>query len=239
MTSSSVPSHIMSLPDASPVWPDPQTEECDSTALATAILAGDVEQVRSLVRMGIGLTQSHHWVLYEACLQGAHMVDILLTSQRVNFSTFIPNATGDPLLFFILRTPSSRFSTESKVATVAQLLDNGIDPCPLDRVGQTVLHAVAGVRPESGPLLSLLLRISARVHINSQNTFLDTPLAVTILSGHFEAAQILLEHGADVHVKMEWGESVVQFALRRNNLSQRTRQHRSLGQCRPGLNSVR
>ncbi|KAH8762063.1 hypothetical protein F5883DRAFT_646850 [Diaporthe sp. PMI_573] len=54
----------------------------DSIALAMAVLSGDIDHVRALVRIGVGMSGQHRWVLYHACLQGLDMVQELLACHQ-------------------------------------------------------------------------------------------------------------------------------------------------------------
>lgn len=67
----------------------------ESTLLVTAVLSGDVGQVQTLINVGVGISDHHHWVLYHACLQGLDMVQALLACSAINFNANLPDEGGD------------------------------------------------------------------------------------------------------------------------------------------------
>lgn len=101
---------------------------------------------------------------------------------------------------------------------MVQLLYYGVEPRRLDRLGDSLLYVVAGMGPESAFFMPVLLRTEAKLDINVQNTYLDTPLTIAVLSDDFEAAQLLLEHGANVNTKTEFGQDAIQIAVRRRRM---------------------
>jgi hypothetical protein len=191
-------------------------EEFESTSLVTAILAADTDRVRALVGIGVALSESHHWVLYQACLQGMDMLQAIVASRGVTLNEVVPDAHGDCLLHYILRTPSSRFSMD-KTSIVKVLLDHGADPFSRDRHGDTSLHILAGMNSEDHALLLLFLGSGGHSQLNRRNRYNDTPLIVAVLYDHHRAARALLEHGADPHARGERGMSAMEFALQSGN----------------------
>ena len=202
----------------------------DSYALASAILTGDVALVETLSRQQTQLARTDTWVLYEACLQGQAMLRALLLNLRLTFSITLPYCEGDTLLHFILRTPAARFC-DRKRDVVKLLLLNGANPLQCDRLGDTILHSLAGnvwLEPNSENtegyvLLNLLLhdtelegfRLACLQDIDTQNNYGNTPLVIATLYNHVEYVRLLLESGANVNVRGEFGKSALDFAVDR------------------------
>lgn len=179
-------------------------EQFESTSLVTAIIAGDADRVRALVGIGVALSESHHWVLYQACVQGVDMLQAVFASRGVTLNAVVPDAHSDCLLHYILRTPSSRFSND-KTSIVKVLLDHRADLFSRDRHGDTSLYILAGMKSEDHALLLLFLGSGSHSHLNRRNRYNDTPLIVAVLYDHHRAARALLEYGADPYARGEGG----------------------------------
>lgn len=197
---------------ASPNLLSDNADEFESTSLAMGILAGDTDRVRMLVAIGVTLSKSHHWVLYQACIQGVDMLQAVVAGRGVTLNAVVPDAHGDCLLHYILRTPSTKFSSD-KTSIVKVLLEHGAEPFAHDRHGDTPLHILAGMNSEDHALLLLFLQFSSHTHINNCNRYGDTALIVAVLYDHYHAAKALLEHGADPNARGEGGKSAMDFAL--------------------------
>lgn len=191
-----------------------QDLDYDSTALAMAILSGNEANVEDLVRLGATLSERHYWTLYQACLIGPDMIKALLVSPDITFNIRIPDDGGDSILHFVLRTPASRFGAD-KMQVVALLLEHGTDPFQVDHLGETALHILAGMPGEDETqLLRRMLASSCPLSaLNHQNHYGDTALFVAVICNHYNAANLLLNLGADPNIKGEDGVGAAQYAF--------------------------
>lgn len=182
-----------------------------------AILGGDTAQVESMVNLGARLSAEHHWILYQACLQGTDMLKAVLRNAPSNTDLDLsPN--GDSILHLALRTPARRFGTE-KVKVAELLFDNGADPFRQDRLGETALHILAAMpADEEIELLRTLLDGSGPIpYLNQQNMYGDTALIIAVTSYNIDAARLLLAVGADPNMKGEYGNTAYQYAYQQGN----------------------
>ncbi|KAL1850470.1 hypothetical protein Daus18300_012884 [Diaporthe australafricana] len=198
--------------DVGSIFPDH-----DSTVLAMAVLGGDAAQVESMVNFGAKVSAEHHWILYQACLQGRDMLRALLHKSRDNEEFHLP-PNGESVLHLALRTPARRFGTE-KADVVEFLVDKGADPFQQDKLGETALHILAAMpADEEIELLKALLDDSEPILcLNQQNTYGDTALVIAVTSYNIDAARALLEVGADPNVKGEYGNTAYQYAYQQGN----------------------
>ena len=83
----------------------------------------------------------------------------------------------------------------------------------VNKTGWTPLHyAASGVQPQQAALVALLLEHHAYIDAASPNG--TTPLMMAAQYGTREAAQLLLDEGADPTLKNQLGLSASEFALR-------------------------
>lgn len=205
----------MVSPNPLSLSPD-NADEYESTSLAMGILSGDTDRVRMLVNIGVTLSTTHHWVLYQACVEDVEMLQAVVAGRGVTLDAVVPGAHGDCLLHYILRTPSTRFSSD-KTSVVKVLLENGAEPFAHDRHGDTSLHILAGMNSEDHALFSLFLQPSIHTYINRRNRYGDTALIIAVIYDHYDAARALLEFGADPNARGEGGKTAMDFALQYGN----------------------
>lgn len=193
--------------------------EHESSALAMAILAGNLEEVQMLADIGVTLGEQHYWTLYQACLQGTGMIQALLANPRISLNVSISHNGGDSVFHFVLRTPSTRFYG-GKIRVVHTLLEHGANPFEQDGLGEHALHILANIpeQEETGILRALVSGNEPPASINNKNYYGDTPLIVAILCQNFEAVRILLEAGADSNMRGEFGISPMEHAMRQNQM---------------------
>src|SRR5258706_178671 len=80
-------------------------------------------------------------------------------------------------------------------ATVAGLLDRGVDPNTADKDGNTLL--MLATQAQSAPLVSLLL--SRKAAVDARNAHGDTALMMAALAGSVDLARTLIASGAAVN----------------------------------------
>ncbi|KAH8747079.1 hypothetical protein F5883DRAFT_387722, partial [Diaporthe sp. PMI_573] len=145
--------------------------------------------------------------IYLACLQGGDILQAHIASSDVDVNRPLPGEFGDTMFHKILRIPADQFQY-SKCEVIKLLLRNGADPLARDRLGDNLLHILAGSpEPESHELLSFILDEDAndfseissgcKECINQQNDFGDTPLIVAVLYNQRFCVELLLRSGAD------------------------------------------
>jgi cytohesin len=78
----------------------------------------------------------------------------------------------------------------------------------LKELGQNELHFYA----YCGTLAGINVFATVGVDVNKQDRYGMTPLHYAALNGKQEAAQCLLQHGADPRIKNSWGQSVSDIA---------------------------
>lgn len=89
---------------------------------------------------------------------------------------------------------------------VGQLIDAGAE---INQPGWTSLHYAAA--NGNTKVIGLLLEHSAYIDAQSPNK--TTPLMMAVRSGKISAVQILLDEGADIHVKNSLGLTAMDFAI--------------------------
>ncbi|KAK7739117.1 hypothetical protein SLS53_005753 [Cytospora paraplurivora] len=211
----------MTSPSSTDTWMSSGSSalEHEASVLAMAILTGNTTEVRSLINVGVTMSERHHWTLYQACLQGADMVGALLASPDINFNIDIPNDGGDPILHYVLRTPGSRFEG-GKTSVVRLLLEHGADPFKHDRFGETALHILASSTEEEDVCLlrELVSGSGLPPPLDHQSQYGDTALIVAVISRNIAAARVLLESGANPNVTGEHNSTAAQYAERQGCL---------------------
>lgn len=190
------------------------TMDHEATVLAMAILSGNVRQVEALLRHGATLLVRYYWTLYQACLHGADIVNVLMAFPGIDFHARID--VCDPLFHLVLRTPCSRFSN-SKTKVVKLLLRHGADPFITNRLGETALYIFATLSTEEDiQLLYALLRNNSGplYCINDRNLYGDTALIIAVICGNKEVAKGLLELRADPNCRGEHDATALDYAVR-------------------------
>ena len=94
---------------------------------------------------------------------------------------------------------------KSNVPAVRTLLKKG---ARVNQPGWTALHYAASVGNEE--IVALLLAKKAVVDALAPNK--TTPLMMAARSGHIYTVKLLLDHGADVRLRNEWGMNAIDFA---------------------------
>lgn len=106
------------------------------------------------------------------------------------------------------------------MGTIKTLLRIGADPLTCDRLGDTILHFLAGsIDNGSCELLAFILKNKdeCRKSINERNCYGNTPLIVAVLYHQRHCANTLLQYGANRHLRGEYGMTALKFAeLMRN-----------------------
>lgn len=210
-------SSILTSPPVSPMsFCSASSVDHESSILAMAILAGNIDEVASLINVGVTLSERYNWTLYHACLQGVDMIRTLLGS---SCTLNVPD-DGHSILHYVLRTPSTRTRFPGgKAGVVHALMENGADPFEQDRLGETALHILAGMLEdiEMDLLRALLLGGDPRPWIECRNHYGDTALITAVICQNYEAARMLLQAGADPNAKGDFGGTAVQCATHRGD----------------------
>ena len=105
------------------------------------------------------------------------------------------------------RTPLMVAAMAQNAETFMYLLENGVDVNAKLPDGTTALHLAAHQLPE---VVDALIKKNADV--NARTTKNETPLMIAVANGHKEAAQSLLDAGADADVQLEDGRVALHFA---------------------------
>lgn len=166
------------------------------------------------------------WVLYDICLDNLDMLPILLPNYGDAFNQTLPY-DRDSIFHLVLRTPANRFRNDKK-HVVKTLLLGGADPLISDRLGDTILHFLAGsYEEESHNLLHFLLegegiesediRSACRQRLYQQNYYGNTALIVAVLYNQLSCAKLLLRYGADDSIRGEYEMTALEFAEWRHN----------------------
>ena len=89
------------------------------------------------------------------------------------------------------------------------LLEHGADATAVDNKGKTPLHMLSESRTndEGNVLNHALLLLKLGVEVNRRDKDNETPLNLATLWDHFKLADLLLDHGADVFVENNQGDT--------------------------------
>ncbi|KAH6881113.1 ankyrin repeat-containing domain protein [Thelonectria olida] len=202
---------------------------------AYAIISGNRGQARALAAAGAYNHPADAWVIYEACLQGPAMIQALSVNPILDLSPRLPGQMGDTVFHLLLRTHPSRFP-HTKIATIMELLQAGVDPLQPDRFGNTALHILAGVPTDmqddafelmkllfgnqATPLvrLSCISSVNHRSGVDSINNSesSSTPLQIGVIHNHISCVKLLLDNGASPHVRGLFNKTPLYFAVIRD-----------------------
>lgn len=93
-------------------------------------------------------------------------------------------------------------------------LENGVDVNSSDDNGDTIMHMVS----DRGDLdmLSYLLTLE-KINVNAQNALGLTPLSVAIINSRDDAAELLMDHGADTNIPDIHGRTPIYFSVQAGN----------------------
>jgi len=155
--------------------------------------------------------------LVEILLAYTDMVDHPI--EATNTNTNAPNVSRTPLLLAV------KYEKDKK--TIQLLLEKGADPNRRDvDPGYAPLHYLAAYRPTNPltiaetdlkELVELLLQYKADVNISTLDSDSQTALHLAINYHHPSIADVLLNHGADVHAKDANGMMAIGLAARRGD----------------------
>lgn len=98
---------------------------------------------------------------------------------------------------------------------IKTLLCISADPLACDRLGDTILHFLAGsIDNDSRELLAFILENNeeCRNSIDEGNCYGNTPLVVAVLYNQRHCAQTILKYGANRHLKGECRMTALEFA---------------------------
>lgn len=185
-----------------------------SNPLAEAVFSGNVEQVQALINQGTEVGRENLWILHEACLQGINLFQALGPGSHAEINTRLPGEGGDNIFHRVLRCPPFLFK-DDKMETIKTLLRIGADPLACDRLGDTILHFLAGsINNGSCELLAFILKNKeeCRKSIDKRNYYGNTPLIIAVLYHRRHCAQTLLQYGANRHLRGEYGMTALEFA---------------------------
>ena len=178
-----------------------------------AVLTGNIHEVSALASKGIWIPPLDSWVIYEACLQGAQMVQAFCQNPLLDLDQQITGSAGDKTIHLLLRTAPQRFIHGKRNAIVA-FLQQSVSPIARDQQGYHALHILArSQHPDDGDIMKLFLcsdlgvpetvrascvaEINARHWPRSLKSKGDTPLTLAVLWDNIECVRLLLENGAD------------------------------------------
>jgi len=125
----------------------------------------------------------------------------------VNGEAFMDPKKNDALQAILARHPQLDIYEMAALGTAEQLeamlRDDPEAVTRPNNFGWTALHmsAFGGNVANS----ELLIRKGAQINVRAKSRFLNTPLQTALLTGQYETAKLLLEHGADVLVRQARG----------------------------------
>jgi ankyrin repeat protein len=93
------------------------------------------------------------------------------------------------------------------LSVVQQLLDAGVDPNAVDKLGNSPLFWV-GDDPD---IAEVLIENGANVNLKNKDGL--TPLMESIFSNHYELAKLLLQKGADTAIRDLKGKTALDYAV--------------------------
>ena len=172
--------------------------------LIDAVKAGDGQAVRSLIQQHVDVNEAQsdgasalHWAVYRNDLAVANM--LISAGANVNAT----NDYGVPPLWLACTNRSS--------SLVESLLNAGANANAALPSGETVLMTCA----RTGNTDSIRPLIARGANVNTKESWRgQTALMWAVEQKHAEAAQILLENGADVHARSKSGFTPLLFATR-------------------------
>ena len=105
------------------------------------------------------------------------------------------------------------------VNVATYLVEHGANIHLQDEDGDTCLHCAAGRGHIE--VVSKLLAVGAKEnpdYVNARNNSGITPLMITCYNGHMNVATYLVEHGANIHLQDEDGDTCLHFAAQRGHV---------------------
>lgn len=203
-----------------------------SDLLISAIMAGDVSEVQTLVSGGACIAPSHQWAIYYGCLHGCTMIKALASS--IDLNRPISDEEGQTVLHELLRTPAKQFS-DTKAETINLLLNLGASAVAPNSLGDTPLHSSVGDEAMLGsfPVLQVLLGnnddgvpfipdLGEWIDKKNSDPYRTTPLIIATLYNNLDCVRLLLQSGANPDERGEEIEGqrrpALYFAAERNYL---------------------
>lgn len=107
------------------------------------------------------------------------------------------------------------FAVEALTPTcIAPLLAHGADPFAVDQAMHTALHLAVSYHDDEEYLLPII-RVGA--DLDAKTTYDFTPLIFAICKFRIRATTCFLDHGADINLRGQDGQSPVQYAVEYNS----------------------
>lgn len=197
-------------------------------SLLYAIMSGNVQQVQELVNCGIHISSCDSWIIYEACLQGPDMIQALASDPNIDLNPIIPGQRHDRVFHHLLRTRPTDFQHD-KYETIKSVLRIGIDPYLPDSCGNTAIHILAGAATDTDQLGLFELIVCGKLPVGETETrngvcILDmtnmaernTALIIAVQRNNIHHVRLLLEHGANLHIRGEFNRTALFYAVARN-----------------------
>lgn len=110
-------------------------------------------------------------------------------------------------------TPLHLALKNRRINTVKMLLKHGVNPMIKTRDGESVLHLAVIYLRNNFNIINYLIKIK-RVDINEIDNEGNTPLIIAFEMYNLEAAEILLDNGADPNIKNNDGKSALHFVMK-------------------------
>ncbi len=176
----------------------------NDTRLIDAVKAGNEQTVRSLLEQHVDVNGAQsdgasalHWAVHR---NDTEIVKLLIAA-GANV-----NAANDYGV-----TPLSLACTDGSASLVEMLLNAGADANGSPPTGETVLMTCA----RTGNLQSVKLLLRHAVNVNAKESWRgQTALMWAVEQKHADAAQALIDQGADVHARSNSGFTPLLFAAR-------------------------
>ncbi|TMW68333.1 hypothetical protein Poli38472_005801 [Pythium oligandrum] len=202
------------------------TSSVDTGALFAAVFGGQLEELERLLGTGVqveNVVDVYGDSLLHAAASGGNVevVRLILDSEGGMRLLDRPNNDGKTPLHYAysanataelltrgadgnavdndLRTPLHLASLAGARDVVETLAKHGVELNNLDRYNRNAMHFAAGIKPEDQDVAILKLLLDGGASVSVQEGDI-TALHLATRSNWLEAANLLLDHGADVNV---------------------------------------